>query len=169
MEASVEDGSSEDLVGFLVRYEASLEEQGWDAAPTVLARVPDEGDEMVFDVVGVGDPYELLESWDPAGVSAYVVSVEAWSWPPELPESERVGRPSERPDRIEVRSVMAVTRSGEVIVVSRQRGGEPIIERVAEGPLVDAMTEALQRSGSCGVVQRHRARRCRGPRHGGEP
>lgn len=134
---------SEELIRFLVEFEASLEEQGWDAVPMVLARIPDEGDEMVFDVVGEGDPYELVEGWDATGVTAYVVASEAWSWPPGLPESERVGRPSDRPDRIEVRSVLAVTRTGEVVLVSRERGGEPVVERSAHGPLVDAMALAL--------------------------
>lgn len=118
-----------------------------DAVPTVLARIPDEGDEMVFDVVAWGDPYEILERSGSPEVIGYVVSVEGWDWPSTVSDAERAGRPSDHPDRVEVRSVVAVTGSGEVVSLTRERGeDEPLLEHGGEGPLVEAMRVALQHS-----------------------
>ncbi len=131
------------LKEFLVSFEASLEEEGWDALPVVLAQMSEEGDEMVFVVEGSGDPYEILEEVDPAGVLAYVVSMESWSLPRDVADADPGCRPSEHPDRVEVRAMVAVTRSGETICVIRNRGEEPRFEELRQGQLVDAMTAAL--------------------------
>lgn len=138
--------STEEWAAFLFAYEASLEEDGWDATPVLMARMPDEGDEMVFDILGEGDPYEIIEGSDTTGASALVISLEGWAWPTDLPESERTGRPSEHPDRVELRSVLAVTGTGESFTLTRERGGEPIIEHDCHGPLAEAMEAALRAS-----------------------
>src|SRR5690606_24440939 len=96
-----------------------------------------------WQVLGEGDPYEILDGAEEPDAAALVVASEAYAWPESVPPERRTGRPSESPDAIEVRMVLAVTREGEVMVVTRPRGGEPEVEVGGGGPLADAMRAAL--------------------------
>ncbi len=137
--------------------ESWLEERGWDALPLVLVLLPNSedatpptSDERVelleFAIIGEGEPYEILAEASEPDALATVVATEAWTWPDDLPEEERVGRPSEHPRRVEVRSVIAVTRAGTIVTAMRPRGGEPVVEFDGGGPLVEAMRQAMTRT-----------------------
>ena len=146
METATGDGGTSGLdpmVLSVLTTEAWLESMGWDALPTVMVLVRHSGDELEYSVVGEGDPYEILQTIDADDALALLVAAELWAWPPDLPEDQRIGRPSEHLDRVEVRSVTALTRSGLTIGVVRPRGGKPIVETTCSGPLVDAMAAAL--------------------------
>lgn len=131
------------MVLSVLAMEAWLESRGWDEPPIVMALSRIEGPELEYAVLGEGDPYEILAETAPPSASMLLVAAEMWAWPPDLPESEQVGRPSEHPDRVEIRSVVALDHSGQTIGVVRQRGEEPFVEPSCSGPLVDAMSNAL--------------------------
>lgn len=94
---------------------------------------------LVYLVLGEGDPYEILRDADEPDALALVVASEGYAWPDSVRPADRTGRPSDHLDRVEVRMVMAVTRAGDVLLVTRPREGEPEVEHGGTGPLVDAM------------------------------
>jgi len=150
----------EALVLSVLATESWLETRGWDAPPTVLALLDDTIDgegscELTYSRIE-GEPYEILEDNDWTDAAALVVAVEGWAWPADLPEDEQIGRPSEHPNRIEVRTVIAVSRSGEVISVLRLRGEDPFVEIECGGPLVAAIAAALLSSGDLSSGSRQR-------------
>jgi hypothetical protein len=146
------------LIRSLLATEAWLEERGWDAPPLVLALLPrsdgglppseEPSDQtlLLYEVIGEGEPYEILANTNKPNALALLVAVEGWSLPQDLDGAARQGRPSEHADRVEVRTVLAMTREGEVLSVTRERGREPLVEAGASGPLVDAMRLALRSS-----------------------
>jgi hypothetical protein len=138
-----EDPDVEMMTLSVLATEAWLESRGWDAPPIVMVLVDRDGNELAYTAVGEGDPYEILEATDTGDALALLVAAELWAWPPDLPEQEQVGRPSQHPDRVEVRLVVALTRDGTTIGVARPRGGEPDLDTECTGPLVDAMRAAM--------------------------
>lgn len=155
-EGSPEDPRMRTLVASLLATEMWLEERGWDMPPMVLTLeavdtdpVTDDGtgaEALTYRIIGTGDPYEILDGLDASDAQAVLVAFEMWAWPPDLPETEQVGRPSEHPDRIEIRSLVARTRDHETMSVIRVRGEKPYMTRDVEGPLYDALDAAAHPS-----------------------
>jgi len=143
MAEQIGEGEPDLMVLSVLAMEAWLESRGWDEPPIVMALLRIEGPELEYAVLGEGDPYEILIEAAPTSASLLLVAAEMWAWPPDLPESEQAGRPSEHPDRVEIRSVVALDQSGQTIGVVRQRGEAPFVERSCSGTLVDAMGAAL--------------------------
>lgn len=149
--------SDEMLVLSLLATERWLDYRGWDQPAIVLALLPeapdgvevpglprDDGTVALFwQVLGEGDPYEILDGAEEPEAAALVAASEAYAWPSSVPPERRTGRSSESPDAVEVRMVLAVTRAGEVRLVTRPRGGEPDVEAGGGGPSADAMRAAL--------------------------
>lgn len=142
------------LILSLLATEAWLEERGWDSPPLVLALIAQGDDEaapsgssstqtLAYAVIGEGEPYEILANGFVPDALAILVAAEAWGWPEDLPDEERLGRPSHHPRRVELRTVLAVTRARTVLSVTRARGSEPVVDVGGTGPLIDAMGRAL--------------------------
>lgn len=94
-----------------------------------------------------GTPVDTLWGYQaPPQAAALILAFEGWSVPPRFagkPESDPVPgmRPSQRPDRVEMRGVHMLTRDGESYVIHRSRGHEPEHDggQQAEGALVDVL------------------------------
>lgn len=135
---------AEELALSLLATEAWMEDRGWDRNPLVLALQldgPDDGDDpdgdepdldawdedeqddddLVYAVVGEGDPLAILDDLDASDQIALVVSREI----------------------ADLRTVTAVTSDGYVVSVQRRRGDEPTVELGGDDALVEALHAAL--------------------------
>lgn len=148
--------------------ESDINAMGWDRPARVFLLQGEPGDEflrMMSEVEGhVGDFLEMATtSLGPIpenGSLGLAVATEGWTYPrhigeqlakmtaEEQAEYGKLVRPSEHPERREVRSVILVTRDGEVAAITRIRGGndgedEVLAETDMTGRLVEQMKVAL--------------------------
>lgn len=151
------DDDSQALVLAALAFEDWCEDQGWDQ-PTQLVEIrrvaeprePDDPDVEFVELVGEGDLFDILAEVELSEHAlALLLAAEIWAFPPDLPEDQWVGRPSEHPDRVEVRTVTVVDVDGHAFDVHRVRGDdEATVTAEVSGRLVDAVrAAALRRTG----------------------
>jgi hypothetical protein len=90
--------------------------------------------------VAEGDPYDFLD-WVRVddSVDALALAVTGWAFPPEAPETWH-GRPSQHPQRVRVRSVVAVTPDGRQCAAIRRKDTDDLmVDTSGEGPMMRAL------------------------------
>jgi hypothetical protein len=159
--------SDDDLSTFASDLEAHLHDTtGWHEPPRLYGCVPDArslhhpcralgragraprrldvpiGDGHAWVLLAEGDPYQFLDEVrvDERHVVAVALATCGWSLPPEL-YGTWLGRPSEHPARLRVRSVVVVTpdlRHRSALRL-RRPGESPIVTADGEGPMMRAL------------------------------
>lgn len=149
----------EELKALTKEVELFTEENiGWDATPTVFS-IKDGSIKSIVALAGQGKSFDLLASMarDQKGLEllgdfdAFILLSEAWTYPKDIDQSVvdleamwGVIPPSEHPRKVEVRTMLAMSREGHALGVNRLRGDEPAESDRVEGAAVDTLKEAFK-------------------------